>query len=115
MENYPNTFSWRKFWFRLHIDMPLLIALFSLAILGLFILYSAGNKNLTLIGSQVAHLLLAFGVMFIFAQIPSRKYKTWTPWVFTMSLAALLAVFALGAISKGAQRWLSLGLFSFQP
>jgi len=104
-----------KIWRCLHIDMPLLIGLLLLIIMGLFVLYSASNKNLTLISQQLIRISIAFGIMFIVAQIPPRKYKTWAPWVFAISLVLLLVVLIIGAIGKGAQRWLSFGLISFQP
>jgi rod shape determining protein RodA len=105
----------QKLWRCLHIDIPLLIGLIILTIIGLFILYSAGNKNIALISQQASKMLISFGVMFIFAQIPPHKYKSWAPWLFFISIILLVAVLATGAITKGAQRWLNLGLFNFQP
>jgi rod shape determining protein RodA len=37
------------------------------------------------------------------------------PWIFAVGLALLLAVLVFGEIGKGAQRWLNLGFFRFQP
>lgn len=100
---------------RLHIDMPLFIGLLLLMFAGLFILYSASNENLTLVSQQVVRLVLAIVVMLIFAQIHPSRYKKWAPWIFGIGFVLLLFVLVVGAISKGAQRWLNLGLFSFQP
>lgn len=83
--------------------------------MGLFILYSAGNQNMVLIYKQESHILMAFVIMFICAQIPPRKYQALAPWIFSITITLLFIVLAVGAISKGAQRWLNLGLFSFQP
>jgi rod shape determining protein RodA len=105
----------QKFWKYLHIDTPLMIGLLILICIGLFLLYSAGNQNMALIYKQTSRMLMALGVMFILAQIPPRKYKAWAPWIFAITLTLLLAVLTIGAISKGAQRWLNLGLFRFQP
>jgi rod shape determining protein RodA len=104
-----------RIWHCLHIDMPLLIGLLLLISIGLFILYSASSKDLGLLSQQLIRILIAFGIMFVLAQVPPRKYKTWAPWIFTISLILLLVVLIIGAIGKGAQRWLSLGLISFQP
>lgn len=46
---------------------------------------------------------------------PPHKYKIWTPWIFALGLGLLIAVMIMGKIGKGAQRWLDLGFFRFQP
>jgi len=117
-EPYQNSFLQSflsRIWLYLHIDMPLLIGLLLLVIVGLFVLYSASGMNLILISQQLIRISIAFGIMIVFSQIPPRKYKAWAPWIFTISLMLLLIVLIIGAISKGAQRWLSFGLISFQP
>lgn len=98
-----------------HIDKPLLIGLLSLVIIGLFILYSASNQSLELVSKQALRMLFAFTVMIIFAQIPPSVYRTWAPWIFTISFLLLIAVLLIGVVGKGAQRWLNLWLFQFQP
>jgi len=99
----------------LHLDMPLFVGLLLLVIAGLFILYSASNENWSLVSKQIMRFAIAFVIMLIFAQIYPGRYKKWAPWIFAISLILLLLVLGVGAISKGAQRWLSLGLFTFQP
>ena len=39
----------------------------------------------------------------------------WAPWMFGIGLLMLIAVLILGEVGKGAQRWLNLGFFRFQP
>lgn len=99
----------------LHIDLPLLGLLLLLTTLGLFILYSASNANISMIFRQSIRLLVATLIMIVLAFIPPHKYKIWTPWIYTLGLCLLLAVMLMGKIGKGAQRWLELGLFRFQP
>jgi rod shape determining protein RodA len=53
--------------------------------------------------------------MIILAQIPPYQLKYWTPWIFLGGIIMLLAVLGFGAIGKGAQRWLNLGVIRFQP
>jgi rod shape determining protein RodA len=105
----------QKFWNRMHIDLPLLVGILFLTGLGLIILYSASDQDLTKILQQILRLILAFTVMFVFAQIPPYKYKAWIPWIFGICLGMLFFVLMVGVVSKGAQRWLNLGLFRFQP
>ncbi|KTD19455.1 rod shape-determining protein RodA [Legionella israelensis] len=99
----------------LHYDLPLLGLIFTLILFGLLILYSASNENLNMLLRQSFRLAFAFFIMSVFAFIPPHKYKSWTPWVYTAGLALLIAVMLIGKIGKGAQRWLDLGLFRFQP
>lgn len=53
--------------------------------------------------------------MLIVAQAQPRSYRTWAPILYYSSLSILILVLIIGDISKGAQRWLDLGLLRFQP
>ncbi|WED44195.1 rod shape-determining protein RodA [Legionella cardiaca] len=99
----------------IHIDLPLLGFLLTLIVFGMLILYSASNQNISMVFRQSMRLVFALGIMMIFAVIPPHKYKTWTPWIYGIGLGLLIAVMLMGKIGKGAQRWLDLGLFRFQP
>jgi len=98
-----------------HIDFPLLLALLALAATGLFVLYSAGDQDMELVTRQAIRLLIAFVVMLAVAQLSPDSIEHWSPWLFGLGLIMLVAVLAVGEIGKGAQRWLDLGLFRFQP
>ena len=39
----------------------------------------------------------------------------WAPWLYVVALGTLVAVMLVGVGAKGAQRWLSMGGFRFQP
>ncbi len=99
----------------LHIDWPLLVTLLLLVGVGLVILYSAGGQSMEVIEHQGACILIAFFLMWLLAQVPPDKYQLWAPWLFGISILLLLAVLAIGVIGKGAQRWLNLWIFQFQP
>ncbi|MDF1827632.1 MAG: rod shape-determining protein RodA [Legionellaceae bacterium] len=99
----------------LHLDWPLLGLLLLLVTLGLCILYSASNANLGMIFRQTMRLSLAFSVMIALSFIPPHKYKYASPGLYILGLLLLLAVMVMGKIGKGAQRWLDLGFFRFQP
>lgn len=100
---------------RLHIDPPLFFGTIALITTGLVILYSAANQNWSLLMHQLLWILLSLIVMLVFAQIPPRKYYQWSPWIFGICILLLIAVLLTGHASKGAQRWLNLGFFQFQP
>jgi len=102
----------RKRW---QIDWPLFTGLIALSILGLVILYSASGENWNVVRRQILWMCVAFTVMCIVAQIPPHYIQLGTPWVFTVGLLFLLAVIFFGEVGKGAQRWLDLGVFRFQP
>lgn len=99
----------------LHIDLPLLGLLLVLVSFGLLILFSASNANMGMIMRQSFRLIFATLIMLVLAFIPPHKYKIWTPWIYGVGLSLLIAVMVMGKIGKGAQRWLELGLFRFQP
>lgn len=99
----------------MHVDWPLTGLILALMGLGLLILYSASNANLAILMRQGLRLVFAFTIMMIFAAIPPHKYKTWSPWLYGLSLCLIIAVIVMGKIGKGAQRWLDLGLIRFQP
>lgn len=99
----------------LPLDFPLLGLLFVLVFIGLIVLYSASNQNVDMVLRQLCRLLLAFSVLLVFAFIPPHRYKLWAPSIYGAGLLLLIAVMMMGKIGKGAQRWLDLGLFRFQP
>ena len=99
----------------LHVDGPLLISLLLVSGLGMIVLYSAGGQNSALIIRQVTRLALAMGAMLLVAQVPPNYLRMWAPWLFLAGTGLLVAVLVTGQIGKGAQRWLNLGFFRFQP
>lgn len=99
----------------LYFDYPLLGLILLLISAGLVILYSASGQNMEMVIRQGIRLFLALGIMVIFTFIPPHKYKLWAPGIYTTGLLLLIAVVIMGKIGKGAQRWLELGLFRFQP
>jgi len=100
---------------RLHIDIPLLGGLLLLSLMSFVILYSAGGEDDGLLIRQGLRLLLAFVVMIAVAQIPLRYWQQAAPWLFGIGVILLIAVLLFGDTSKGAQRWLDLRVFRFQP
>jgi len=100
---------------RLHIDFPLFFALITITVMGLGILYSASGEDIGLIKRQGVRLLVGFAFMLLIAQISPDKLRRWTPWIFIAGVFVLVLVLIIGTVGKGAQRWLDLGFFRFQP
>ncbi|MGH8551771.1 MAG: FtsW/RodA/SpoVE family cell cycle protein, partial [Methylococcales bacterium] len=101
--------------YQAHIDLPLLAGLIFLSGIGFVILYSAGGQQFDLVLRQATRLGLAYGTMLILAQIPPSHLKRYAPGLFLLGIGLLAAVLIVGEIGKGAQRWLNLGFFRFQP
>jgi rod shape determining protein RodA len=99
----------------LHLDLPLLTGLLLLVGVGLMVLYSAGDQDMELVKRQAIRLGLAFTIMGFLAQIHPDDLRRWSPWLFGVGIIMLIAVILIGETGKGAQRWLDLGLFQFQP
>lgn len=99
----------------IRLDWTLFTLLSLLTIVGLFILYSASSQNYHVLFKQCTHIFGALIIMLFLAFIPPHKYKTWTPYLYGFGLLLLIAVMLIGKIGKGAQRWLDLGFFRFQP
>jgi rod shape determining protein RodA len=100
---------------RFHIDIPMLLLLVVLTIYGLLVLYSASGQSIEAVVRQGRYLALAYVIMFLGAQVSLQRYMSLAPWVYTGGVALLVAVMLVGVGAKGAQRWLQVGSFRFQP
>ncbi|MEE4144353.1 MAG: rod shape-determining protein RodA [Halieaceae bacterium] len=100
---------------RFHIDIPLLLLLLALTAYGLVVLYSGSGKDMGAVVRQARYFLLAYVIMFAIAQVSLARIMRWAPWFYLAGLGMLVAVMLFGVGAKGAQRWLSLGGFRFQP
>ena len=105
----------RTLWQVFHLDAWLLGGIVALIFLIFFVLYSATNQHIIVVFQQVLHLIFAVLFLFVFAQIPPHIYRQWSPWVFSVGLVMLIVVLVVGHVGKGAQRWINLGIFNFQP
>ncbi len=100
---------------RLHLDVPLLVALLAAGTVGLFVLYSASGEDLSQVTGQSMRLGVSFTVMMLVAQVSPQTLRRWSLALYMAGIALLLAVLLMGEIGKGAQRWLDLGVIRFQP
>ena len=99
----------------LHLDHLLLVGIGMLIIIGLVVLYSAGDQSMALLNRQLTRISLALVIMLIIAQIPSSTLRSWSPWIYSAGVVLLVLVLVMGDVGKGAQRWLDLGFVRFQP
>ncbi len=103
------------FWRKIHMDPLLLLFLLSITAYGLVVLYSASGESERMLKRQVIFFSIAYGAMFGIAQVDLNLLKRWAPWFYGAGLLMLGMVYIVGVGAKGAQRWISLGFFRFQP
>jgi len=99
----------------LKIDGPLVIGLALIAVYGLVILYSASGQSMNTLLRTVARLAIGAVAMLLLARVNPNFLRRSAPWLYAGGCVLLLIVVAIGHIGMGAQRWLDLGLFRFQP
>lgn len=102
-------------WQRLHIDLPLLLILLVLTIYGLVVLYSASGQSSYYVKRQLTFFVIAYFAMFTVAQVKLHMMEHWAPWMYAGGVCLLILVIFFGTGAKGAQRWLSIAGFRFQP
>lgn len=100
---------------KLHLDIWLVAAILALCALGLIVLYSASGENIEVVTHQAVRMGVALLGMLVLAQTPPAALSRWSAWIYTVSLILLALVLVVGEVSNGAQRWLELGPFTFQP
>ncbi len=98
-----------------HIDGVLLSAILLLMFTGLLVLLSASNGNFIRTSGQLGNMLVALGVMWVFANIPPHYLQRLALPVFLVGCALLVGVALFGEIVNGARRWLHVGVTRIQP
>src|SRR5690606_33916039 len=97
------------------LDWPLLAILVLMTLLGLTVMHSAVGGTDWRFADQSRHFLLAFFVLWIVAVIPLPRLMQLAPWFYSIGVLLLLGVEFFGETSKGATRWLDLGIVRIQP
>ena len=96
-------------------DGPLLLAAALLTAGGLVTMYSVGFDSGTRFGDHARNAAIAFGVMFVVAQIPPQRMARLAPPLYAIGVALLVATMLFGVTKKGATRWLHIGVVDIQP
>ena len=76
---------------------------------------SASGLDPEMMERRLGQIFSGIIIMLVLAQIPPRVYETWAPHLYIVCVILLVFVDVFGQISKGAQRWLDLGIVRFQP
>ena len=105
-------------------DLILILAFIALAGLGIVMVHTASAPRLELLGAdptslmrrQAVFAVAGVGVFFVASMIDNRTLRSLTPWLFGASVISLMLVLTVvGQSVKGAQRWVQIGPFQFQP
>lgn len=101
---------------QIHLDPLMLVTLLAVIGFGLMVLYSAVDRNMTLLVNQVTRMCIALAAMLLAAQLHPRFYLRWTPLLYVGGVVLLVLVLVVGVTANGSTRWLDLpGLPRFQP
>ena len=98
-------------------DFTLMLAVLLLAVAGLVTMYSAGHDQGTRFPDHARNMALAFGVLFLAAQIPPQQLQRLAIPLYLVGLVLLVATAlpGIGITRKGATRWLNVGVTTIQP
>ncbi|MEN5016345.1 peptidoglycan glycosyltransferase MrdB [Erwinia sp. Eh17-17] len=105
----------RTIWTRIHVDPLFCLIITALLIYSALVMWSASGQDPGMMERKLGQIAMGVIVMLVMAQIPPRVYEGWAPYLYIICVILLIAVDAFGHISKGAQRWLDLGIVRFQP
>lgn len=106
-----------------HIDIYLFISVIVLLIFSLAAVYSASStfafakKNDFNFFFRLHIMKIAIGILFLFIgiKINYRIFRKITKKMLLLSVAGLVALFIIGTVIKGANRWIGISILSFQP
>jgi rod shape determining protein RodA len=96
-------------------DWPLLFILVLLTALGLTVMHSAVGSTDWRFADQSRNFVIAFFAMWIVALLPPKVLMKFAPPAYVLGVVLLVAVELFGETSKGATRWLNLGVTRIQP
>lgn len=98
-----------------YVDNFLLAGLLLLMLVGLLVLYSATDANLSRVSNQLINMLVALAIMWLVANIPLQHIMRLAVPLYMIGLMLLIGVALFGEIQNGARRWLNIGVTRIQP
>jgi len=97
------------------LDPPLFWLISGLFLVSLVAIYSASHDDPSRFIAHLRNLGMAAALMLILSQVPSSQMQRLAIPLFVVGVLMLLAVEVAGETSKGATRWLNLGITRIQP
>jgi rod shape determining protein RodA len=92
----------------------MLLALLALMGFGLVVLYSASGGEMDTVYRQVVRISVGLLALLVLSQVPPHILRIWTPWLYALGVALLLATWFFGT-GRATNRWLDIGVMRFQP
>lgn len=99
----------------LKVDKWIFSSMVMLFFFSIISVYSATNESISLIQSHIFKIVAAIIFFVIFSRVRVTYFRQVTVSFYIVTVLLLLIVLFVGQSKMGAQRWLNLGLFSFQP
>lgn len=105
---------WRNF------DFPLLLIVLAIMLAGLLVISSATMVNMSgdpyfYAKRQAVWAVLGLAALLLLTGIDYTQLHRFAPYLYIINMLLLLAVLFFGREAGGAQRWLDLKVFDFQP
>jgi len=103
-----------------NMDLMMNLAVLALIAMGIFFIYSAAFSKISgasklFYERQLIWAFVGCGLFLFFFYWDYRKLLKWAPLFYCLGLFFLFFVLLIGSKKLGAQRWLSIGGFAFQP
>ncbi len=106
-----------------HIDLVTLVAVLSLMVIGIGVVYSASStiaqekfgQSEAFLQRHVIKVIVSLFAMFLVMKIDYHNYAKVSKLALIVAIALLAVTLVLGGEVKGASRWLRFGGFGFQP
>ncbi len=100
--------------------LRILIAAVLIAVIGILSIYSSVSRKEgevweTICLRQIIWVALGIVLFWFFSKFNYRWLWDWTYFIYAIVVFLLFLVFVLGIVRLGAQRWLKLAWFNFQP
>ena len=120
MEQRKAQTGWRAlaFWLKQRfnrLDQPLFWTTIGIFLVSLFAVYSASHDVPDRFLGHIRNLLLSLTLMVLLAQVPAMQFQKAAVPLYLLGIVLLLAVEFIGETSKGATRWLDIGITRVQP
>lgn len=106
-----------------HFDFVLLGATVALMAIGIALIYSATLASAafeqdwwdSFLAHQIIYAAAGIGLMLLVAFTDYSIFANFSHLIYALIISSLILVYAIGRVSFGAQRWIDLGVFDFQP
>ena len=96
-------------------DIPLFSSILIVLFFGFLMLYSASGQSEEMLIRQMIYALIGLIMMLVVAQLQPRSYKLIFMHLFWVGIALLLYVLFFPGKGFTTNRWIDLGLLTFQP